>query len=60
MEMASKEKISLKEKEMATHSTLLAWINHGQRSLTGCSPWGYMPEHTCMRVEGDGLVAINW
>ena len=33
---------------------------HGQRSLAGCSPWGYMTEHVCMRVEGDGLVAINW
>ena len=33
---------------------------HGQRSLEGCSPWGYMTEHTDMRVEGDGLVAINW
>ena len=33
---------------------------HGQRSLVGCSPWGYMTEHACMRVEGDGLVAINW
>ena len=34
---------------------------HGQRSLVGCSPWGYMTEHTCMRrVKGDGLVAIDW
>ena len=33
---------------------------HGQRSLVGCSPWGYMTEHVCMRVEADGLVAINW
>ena len=32
---------------------------HGQRSLVGCSPWGYMTEHVCMRVEGDGLVEIN-
>ena len=32
---------------------------HGQRSLVGCSPWGYMTEHVYMRVEGDGLVAIN-
>ena len=32
----------------------------GQRSLVGCSPWGYMTEHMCMGVEGDGLVAINW
>ena len=20
---------------------------HGQRSLAGCSPWGYMTEHVC-------------
>ena len=33
---------------------------HGQRSLAGCSPWGYMTEHVCMRAEGDGLVPINW
>ena len=33
---------------------------HGQRSLAGCSPWGYMTEHACRRVEGDRLVAINW
>ena len=33
---------------------------HGQRSLVGCSPWGYMTEHVCTRVEGGGLVAINW
>ena len=28
------------EKEMATHSSVLAWEIHGQRSLVGCSPWG--------------------
>ena len=33
---------------------------HGQRRLAGCSPWGYTTEHVCVRVEGDGLVAINW
>ena len=32
---------------------------HGQRSLAGCSPRGYMTEHVCTRVEGDGLVAIK-
>ena len=26
----------------------------------GCSPWGYMTEHACLRVEGDGFLAINW
>ena len=29
------------EKEMATHSSILAWKSHGQRSLAGYSPWGY-------------------
>ena len=48
------------EKGTATHSSILAWRIHGQRSLAGCSPWGYMTEHVCMRVEGHGLVAINW
>ena len=29
------------EKEMATHSSILAWkISHGQRKLAGYSPWG--------------------
>ena len=27
------------EKGMATHSSILVWIIHGQRSLAGCSPW---------------------
>ena len=28
------------EEEMATHSSILAWGIHGQRSLVGYSPWG--------------------
>ena len=28
------------EKEMATHSSILAGESHGQRSLVGYSPWG--------------------
>ena len=27
------------EKEMETHSSILAWKIHGQRSLVGYSPW---------------------
>ena len=27
------------EKGMATHSSILAWRIHGQRSLVGYSPW---------------------
>ena len=28
------------EKEMAIHSSTLAWKSHGRRSLAGHSPWG--------------------
>ena len=28
------------EKEMVTHSSILAWRSHGWRSLAGYSPWG--------------------
>ena len=28
------------EKEMATHSSTLAWKSHGLRNLVGYSPWG--------------------
>ena len=28
------------EEEMATHSSILAWKCHGQRSLAGYSSWG--------------------
>ena len=28
------------EKEMATHSSILAWETHGRRSSAGYSPWG--------------------
>ena len=48
------------EKEMQPTPVFLHGKVHGQRSLAGCSPWGYMTEHVCMRVEGDGLVAMNW
>ena len=29
------------EKEMETHSSILAWKIHGQRSLVGYSPWSH-------------------
>ena len=41
------------EKEMATHSSILAWKSYGQRSLTGYTPWGHEESdtteysHTC-------------
>ena len=30
------------EKEMTTHSRILAWESHGQRSLVGYSHWGHL------------------
>ena len=30
----------LEEEEMATHSSIITWEIHGQRSLVGRSPWG--------------------
>ena len=39
------------EKEMATHSSILAWNTpHGQRSLVGYSPWGHK-ESLLIRVQ---------
>ena len=36
----------LLEKEMATHSSILAGKSHGQRSLAGYSPWGHRESNT--------------
>ena len=38
------------EKEMATHSSTLAWKSHGQRSLVGYSPWGRKELDTTERL----------
>ena len=38
------------EKEMAPHSSTLAWKSHGQRSLLGCSPWGPQESYTTERL----------
>ena len=39
---------------MATHSSILAWKFHGQRTLAGYSPWGHKElatnEHICNTV----------
>ena len=37
------------EKEMATHSSILAWRIHGQRSLAGYSPRGWKESDTTKR-----------
>ena len=36
----------LLEKEIATHSSILAWKSHGQRSLAGYSPCGHKESDT--------------
>ena len=38
------------EKEMATHSSILAWKFHGQRSLVGYSPRGHKESDTTERT----------
>ena len=40
----------LLEKEMATHSSILAWRIPGQRSLAGCNPWGRKESNTTERL----------
>ena len=50
------------EKEMATHSSILAWKCHGQRSLAAYSPWGHrdseMTEHTYTAIFA--ILLFNW
>ena len=38
------------EKEMATHSSTLAWKSHGLKSLVGYSPWGHKELDTIERL----------
>ena len=38
------------EKEMAIHSSTLAWKIHGRRSLIGYSPWGCKESDTTERL----------
>ena len=42
------------EEEMATHSSILAWKIHGQKSLVGYRPWSCKEsdrtEHTRMKL----------
>ena len=38
------------EEAMATHSSILAWRTHGQRSLTGYSPWDHKESDTTERL----------
>ena len=38
------------EKGMTTHSSVLAWKSHGQKSLAGYSPWVHKELDTTERV----------
>ena len=38
------------EEGIATHSSILAWKSHGQRSLEGYSPWGRKELDTTERL----------
>ena len=41
------------EKEMATHSSTIAWKIHGWRSLVGYSPWGCKESDTTERLHSN-------
>ena len=38
------------EKEVAAHSSTIAWKSHGQRSLVGYSSWGHKELDTTERL----------
>ena len=45
------------KKEMATHSCILAWESHGQRSLEGYSPWGHKESDTTEKLSNNFMAA---
>ena len=49
----------LLEKEMATHSSILAWRYHGQRSLVGYSSWGHKESDMTERLSLSSEVIIR-
>ena len=48
----------LLEKEIATHFNILAWRNHGQRSLAGYSPEGHTESGTTESHNTDERVRL--
>ena len=42
---------------MATHSCILAWESHGQRSLEGYSPWGHKESDTTEKLSNNFMAA---
>ena len=49
------------EKEVATHSSILSCLgkSHGQRSLTGYSPWGHKEMDTTEQLSMQAHMHIN-
>ena len=46
------------EESMATHSSVLAWETHGQRSLVRNSPWGHRVGQT-ERLSGSLALSLK-
>ena len=44
---------------MATHSSVLAWEIHGQRSPAGYSPWGRKESDTTKRLNNSPLILLK-
>ena len=47
------------EKEMAAHSSILAWESHGQRTLVGYSPWGHKESDMTKRLSVHTQIQIH-
>ena len=46
---------------MATHSNILAWKSHGQRSLVGYSPWGHKRVgHHLATQQQSVFIGLSW
>ena len=48
------------EKEIATHSSILAWKPHGQRSLVGYTPQGSKESDTTERLHFLAHTHVHW
>ena len=47
------------EKEMATHSSILAWKTHELRTLVGCGPWGRRRVRHNLEIKQEQLQCYN-
>ena len=47
------------EEGMATHSSILAWRTHGQRSPMGYSPWGHKELDTTKQLNNNNLMMLS-